>query len=71
MGRPAAPHGSLADIVFQRLGRQIAEGVLSPGDSVNDNAIAAAMGVSRTPVREALMQLDAIGLIEIRPRRGA
>ena len=33
--------------------------------------LATRFGVSRTPVREALMQLDAIGLIEIRPRRGA
>ncbi|WP_312170383.1 GntR family transcriptional regulator [Microbacterium sp.] len=69
LGRPAAPHGSLADIVFQRLGRQIAEGVLSPGDSVNDNAIAAAMGVSRTPVREALQRLERIGMIVLAPSR--
>lgn len=33
--------------------------------------LATRFGVSRTPVRETLMQLDAIGLIEIRPRRGA
>lgn len=33
--------------------------------------LASRFGVSRTPVREALMQLNAIGLVEIRPRRGA
>ena len=69
LGRQAAPQGSLADIVFQRLGRQIAEGHLSPGDSVNDNAIAAAMGVSRTPVREALQRLERIGMIVLAPSR--
>ncbi|MCI1018570.1 GntR family transcriptional regulator [Microbacterium sp. C5A9] len=69
LGRQAAPQGSLADIVFQRVGRQIADGELSPGDSVNDNAIAAAMGVSRTPVREALQRLERIGMIVLAPSR--
>ncbi len=42
-----------------------------PGERLDEMVLATRFGVSRTPVREALMQLDAIGLIEIRPRRGA
>ncbi|MGO6901729.1 GntR family transcriptional regulator, partial [Rhizobium ruizarguesonis] len=40
-------------------------------ERLDETVLATRFGVSRTPVREALMQLDAIGLIEIRPRRGA
>jgi DNA-binding GntR family transcriptional regulator len=43
----------------------------APGARLDEMVLANRFGVSRTPVREALMQLDAIGLIEIRPRRGA
>lgn len=43
----------------------------SPGERLDEMVLANRFGTSRTPVREALMQLDAIGLIEIRPRRGA
>ncbi len=43
----------------------------SSGERLDETVLATRFGVSRTPVREALMQLDAIGLIEIRPRRGA
>lgn len=42
-----------------------------PGERLDETVLATRFGVSRTPVREALMQLDAIGLIELRPRRGA
>ncbi|WP_376743969.1 GntR family transcriptional regulator [Ensifer canadensis] len=42
-----------------------------PGERLDETVLATRFGVSRTPVREALIQLDAIGLIEIRPRRGA
>ncbi|MBB4226196.1 GntR family transcriptional regulator [Rhizobium mongolense] len=43
----------------------------APGERLDEMVLATRFGVSRTPVREALMQLNAIGLIEIRPRRGA
>ncbi|KAA3518783.1 GntR family transcriptional regulator [Agrobacterium vitis] len=43
----------------------------APGLRLDETLLANRFGVSRTPVREALMQLNAIGLIEIRPRRGA
>jgi DNA-binding GntR family transcriptional regulator len=50
---------------------QIATGELPPGSTIDEFTLAERHGVSRTPAREALIQLAAEGLIEIRPRRGA
>lgn len=50
---------------------EILTGRLRPGTRLDEVPLAARFGVSRTPIREALMQLSAAGLIEIRPRRGA
>ncbi|SON57902.1 Carbon starvation induced regulator [Hartmannibacter diazotrophicus] len=49
----------------------IVAGVYEPGERLDEVQLATRFGVSRTPVREALMQLSATGLVEIRPRRGA
>ena len=49
----------------------IVSGTLAPGERLDEVQLANRFGVSRTPIREALMQLGAIGLVEIRPRRGA
>lgn len=54
-----------------RIEDQIATGVYAPGERLEESALAHAFGVSRTPVREALQQLAAGGLIELRGRRGA
>lgn len=50
---------------------QIATGVRKPGTRLDEQELAAEFGVSRTPIREALIQLAAVGLVEMRPRRGA
>jgi DNA-binding GntR family transcriptional regulator len=50
---------------------EIATGVLRPGERLDEVGLAERFGVSRTPVREALQQLAAGGLIELRPNRGA
>lgn len=59
----------------EQLGESIEErivtGVYPPGTRLDEQELAAAYGVSRTPIREALIQLESAGLIEIRPRRGA
>jgi DNA-binding GntR family transcriptional regulator len=49
----------------------IAVGKLTPGQHLDETELAAAFGVSRTPVRETLIQLASMGLVVIRPRRGA
>ena len=46
-------------------------GRLRPGDAIDEAALAAEYNVSRTPVREALLQLEAMGLIRRHPRKGA
>lgn len=46
-------------------------GEFSPGDRLDENSLAERFGVSRTPIREALLQLGAEGFIDVRPRRGA
>lgn len=53
------------------LAESIAAGRLAPGTALEEERLAAAHGVSRTPVREALRLLAATGLVEQRPRRGA
>ena len=50
---------------------QIATGARQRGTRLDEQELAAEFGVSRTPIREALIQLAAVGLVEMRPRRGA
>ncbi len=65
----------MSENVVQRLRDEIENAIISntfaPGTRLDEVQLATRFGVSRTPVREALMQLNAIGLVEIRPRRGA
>lgn len=57
--------------VKQRLEQEIVTGLLMPGARLDEASLADRFAVSRTPVREALQSLSSIGLVEIRPRRGA
>jgi DNA-binding GntR family transcriptional regulator len=61
----------ISDQLREKIEEQIATGELAPGSSLDEATLVEQHGVSRTPVREALIQLAAEGLIEIRPRRGA
>lgn len=49
----------------------IAIGAVAPGQHLDETELASRFGVSRTPIREALIQLASMGLVVIRPRRGA
>lgn len=53
------------------LEEEIATGRLGPGERLDEVSLGQRFGVSRTPIREALQQLAAVGLVEIRPHRGA
>jgi DNA-binding GntR family transcriptional regulator len=55
--------------VFERLASWIEEGLLAPGEVVKDGELAERLGVSRTPVREALQMLEQRGLVEMKPGR--
>ena len=65
-----APHSSLKDNVYAYIAGRIDSGEISAGDRVSEQAICDAMGVSRTPVREALIQLASDGYLDNLPRRG-
>jgi DNA-binding GntR family transcriptional regulator len=60
-----------ADIVARRISGGILAGELPPGARLREESLAAAYEVSRTPVREALIQLSSVGLVELIPNRGA
>lgn len=64
------PRSSLKDNVYSYIAGRIDSGELSAGDRVSEQAICDAMGVSRTPVREALIQLASDGYLDNQPRRG-
>lgn len=54
-----------------QLADEIVSGALAPGTPLDEQELAARFGVSRTPVREAIRQLSASGLVSVRPHRGA
>ncbi len=59
------------DTLIAKLMSWIDTGRLNPGDPVDEVALVAEFGVSRTPVREAILQLEAMGLVRRNPRKGA
>ena len=61
----------LAEQVFQTLEEDILQGRLKPGEVTTELRLSKALGVSRTPIREALQHLEQESLVEIRPNRGA
>lgn len=61
---------TIASQIYQALAEEIAKGVMPPGQKLEEKMIAEKFGVSRTPVREAMRELGARGLIEMNPRRG-
>src|SRR5260370_15580930 len=68
----AATNGgdSLPDFVYGRLRSEIRHQELKPGDRLREADLAERLGVSRTPVREALKRLEADGLAQVAPPRG-
>ncbi|MGI6359324.1 MAG: GntR family transcriptional regulator [Bacillota bacterium] len=61
----------LREIVFEHLREAIITGKLRPGERLMEMQLAEEMGVSRTPVREAIRKLELEGLVIMVPRRGA
>ncbi len=64
-------HRPLREIVYEELKLLILTGKISPGMRLMEEELAEDMGVSRTPIREAIRKLEKEGLITIEPRRGA
>jgi DNA-binding GntR family transcriptional regulator len=64
------PAGTLADKVYHAVRARIIEGEIPPGEFLREKDLHEAMGVSRTPVREALGRLASEGFLERIPHRG-
>lgn len=64
-------HKPLREVVADELRRLIVAGELGPGERLYEDRIAEQLGVSRNPVREAIRSLEAVGLVQVVPRRGA
>lgn len=62
---------SLRSKVFKRLEEDILDGKYNPGDSLIETKLSEELGVSRTPIREAIRQLELEGLVKIVPNKGA
>jgi DNA-binding GntR family transcriptional regulator len=63
-------HRSRADEVYEQLKRDVAEFKLVPGDRFTENELSERLGVSRTPVRQALFRLQQEGYVEVLFRSG-
>lgn len=61
---------SLTDMAVERIRASIVEGSLDLGGQISEAALALQLGISKTPVREALLRLRADGLVDIHPQRG-
>ena len=61
---------SLKDQVYEILRKEIQHQNLAPGSAVNINSFCAKLGVSKTPLREALIQLEMEDFVTIKPRKG-
>jgi len=67
--RPPVDRSLLRDDVYRRLRDTIIDGTFAPGEQLRDGELATWLGVSRTPVREALLRLAEGGLVVARPGR--
>ena len=69
--KEAADRYSLRGRVFNKIREDILAGAYQENEELKENTIALELGVSRTPVREALRQLELEGLVTIIPNKGA
>src|SRR5919202_2925313 len=70
---PSAPptSGSAAARVYAHVKERLLDGRFPPGSLLSENEVSQRLGLSRTPVRQAFVQLEGEGLLELYPKRGA
>lgn len=68
---PVFAEGALYERVAQSVRERILEHTLAPGSWIDEQALTSELGISRTPLREALKVLASEGLVTMKPRRGA
>ncbi len=59
----------IRETVFLNLRKMILDGTFQPGEKLNEKVVASELGVSRTPIREAMYKLEQEGLVKIVPRK--
>jgi DNA-binding GntR family transcriptional regulator len=64
-------HRPLREVVAEEIRSMIVSGAIAPGERLVEDKLAAELGVSRNPVREAIRSLEATGLVDVIPRKGA
>jgi DNA-binding GntR family transcriptional regulator len=64
-------HRPLREVVAEEIRAMIVSGAIAPGERLIEDKLAAELGVSRNPVREAIRSLEATGLVDVIPRKGA
>jgi DNA-binding GntR family transcriptional regulator len=69
-GEALAPRLSAAERAFRHVWTSISRGTIRPGEIVTEEGLAAAVAVSRTPLREAVQRLEALGLLVREPGHG-
>ena len=69
--RASPHHVTVADLTSAVLRAAIVSAALVPGERIHQDAVAEALGISRVPVRSALLRLEAEGLVDRRPNGGA
>jgi DNA-binding GntR family transcriptional regulator len=67
----ANSHKTVGELAFEVIKDAIVSGRFAPGERLRQEALASAIGISRIPVRSALIQLESEGLVSFHPRRGA
>lgn len=70
LGAQPALSRTVSEQVYSFIQRALLSGQLNPGDRLAEGELAAALGISRTPIREALRQLESDGLVVVLPHRG-
>lgn len=71
MSEPAAPLTTKSDVAYDKVREKILSGDLPPGSVINQATLARTIGISTTPLREALRRLKAEGLVELGAHRDA
>jgi len=61
---------SLREQIYDSLKKEMQDGQLVPGSYINMNLVSAKLGISKTPLRDALIQLETEGFVSILPRKG-
>jgi len=69
-GAPSRPAASMAERAYALLKRRIVTNAFAPGAAIDEREVALELGMSRTPVHEAIIRLQGEELVEVAPRRG-